>query len=263
MAKLAIKFGSKIDVREFRPGIGMQEAGYVIVSSAENMVEKLKGNQLDDLCGFCFGKKAGKRSKLVTCTLLWPDLYMMAVNNAVPLAKTLNNPKLGFVERPVDEEQKPAKPEDAPEGVSDDMLAILALNGAMPDLKGFELYQAKAELRRLHHRTGYRAHTVPRMEITGVKPGRGNHKPRLPDFDINPPFTVPNMPTQAMVLAQLLQEKFKAGVIHMDQIHAVPEFIRKANIATRQEPMRIFRYYFWLLVKNGVISIPKEEPKTT
>ena len=264
MPKVAVRF-DPLDIREFYPQLGMFEAGYKVFTSAENLAEKTTADQLDVLAELIYGRRRGQKSRLKMCTLIWPDLFLMAVNNPVPLSKALGK-DVGFPERPVETEPKQVTSiSEIPKGVP---LVVVEAIAKQNKLEGLELYIEKKKHKYvprayIPEKSGqYKMVINPRRRVTGEeRPGRGNHKPRLPDFLLLPPHDPGKLPMQALLVVKALNEEYVKGTYKQpDGTHLfrvwkdMHPFVKKANIATKQEPSRIFRYYFWLLADRKLIQ---------
>lgn len=106
------------------------------------------------------------------------------------------------------------------------------------------------------------AEKQPQPEILPeVKPkeklGRGNHNARIPGFTLTGVSPVIPVPPQAEVLALEFNKLFAAGRRDVAPTE-IKELVVAMNLPTQQDPMRIFRYYFWLLVNAKTLSVTGE-----
>lgn len=86
------------------------------------------------------------------------------------------------------------------------------------------------------------------------KLGRGNHNARIPDFTLTGLLNQVPAPPQAEVLALEFKKLYDAGRRDI-KTSEVKALVMDMNLPTQQDPMRIFRYYFWLLVNAKVLSV--------
>lgn len=195
-----------LDLREFRPGMGYQSKGYVIVKGAEGLYEVNQQWVIN-----LFKKITGVKPKSINlrdCTLLWPDLVVRAINNVKAAVEVEANPEAGPGEF---EHEK------------------------MPDSQG-----------RQQVKDGD-------VTLKKVSVGRGNHNIRYPDFNITDAELTIRVPTQAQILLLEFQKLRKAGTILVKQ-DDVSSILESMSVVSRQDPLRIFRYYFWLMVRTGILQ---------
>jgi hypothetical protein len=236
MSKIAIH-PQTLDCREFKAGQDLFKLGYVVVKGVEDIPEQLSGQVIDQLVAKFSQKRVTKRSRLTILTMMWPDLVLYSLNNIAPIpgpvGETTEEQPKGFPKRfetfASSEVYDPRKPN------ANEMLEFTSHERTLKS----PIYK-----------------TVP-----DAKPGRGNHKPRLPVFQINVVNPIPSMCPQASILAFELQKVVATGKTIMTMAD-VPIWLKTINLATVQDPMRIFRYYFWLLVRTGVIE-PLQYASTT
>lgn len=230
MSKIAIH-PRTLDCREFKPGQDFYKLGYVVINSVEDLPTKLGGEVLDSLVLKFGQKKVTKRSRLAVLTMLWPDLVLYALNNISPVPGPLTE---------VQEEQLKTMPR-----TMTSLASTQKYDPRMPNAnKMLEFMEHEQRL------------TTPIYKVAALKekgPGRGNHKPRLPMFQILAINEYPALCPQASILALELQKLRKTGKDIMTMTD-VPIWLKTVNLATVQDPMRIFRYYFWTLVKTGIIE---------
>ena len=86
------------------------------------------------------------------------------------------------------------------------------------------------------------------------KLGRGNHNIRIPDFTLTGLLNQVPAPPQAEVLALEFKKLYDAGRRDI-KASEVKALVMEMNLPTQQDPMRIFRYYFWLLVNAKSLSV--------
>jgi hypothetical protein len=86
------------------------------------------------------------------------------------------------------------------------------------------------------------------------KLGRGNHNARIPDFTLTGLMNQIPVPPQAEVLAVEFKKLYDGGCRSIKAADVKP-LVLKMNLPTQQDPMRIFRYYFWLLVNAKSLSV--------
>ena len=100
---------------------------------------------------------------------------------------------------------------------------------------------------------------LPKPPEVGPKEklGRGNHNARIPGFTLTGVVPVIPVPPQAEVLALEFNKLFAAGRRDVDP-KEIKELVVAMNLPTQQDPMRIFRYYFWLLVNAKTLSVSGE-----
>jgi hypothetical protein len=219
-----------LDVREFKSGLDLFKLGYVVVSGVEDMPERLTGETMNALVEkFRSGKRANKRTRLATLTKIWPDIVLHAMNNIRQI--------------------------DAGEAVIEELCTFpeSMKTGEMHDATQVKMPDSK-----------YMSEYMPSQLVQPVirrRVGRGNHKPRLPVFEIADIAEIPKLCPQASILAFELQKLRQSGKREMT-IAEVPGWLRHINLATVQPPLRIFRYYFWKLVEVGVIKAVNLEPKS-
>lgn len=193
-----------LDLREFRPGMGYQSKGYVIVNGAEGLYQ-IRDSWVKKLIKKISGDKYDKPD-LKTCTVIWPDIVVRALNNIKALVEADANPNAG--PREIEHEEMPISEKP---------------------IEQKDPYAIKTR-----------------------RVGRGNHIPRYPDFTIIGDEIKLKVPSQVHVLA-LEFRKLKAAGTELVLQKDVKQVIEGMNIATKQEPLRIFRYYFWVLVRCGVL----------
>lgn len=228
MAKIAIH-PKTLDCREFKPGQDFYKLGYIVVNSVEDMPAKLPGEVIDRLVVKFSHKRATKRSRLTILTMMWPDLVLYALNNITPMPGPLTEAQ---------EEELKTFPK------------------SLQSLASTEKYDprkpnANQMLEFMPHEQQLKAPVY--VKSMASKPGRGNHKPRLPMFQILAINEYPALCPQASILALELQKLRKTGKDIMT-MHDVPVWLKTINLATVQAPMRIFRYYFWTLVNAKIIE---------
>ena len=195
-----------LDIREFRPGMGYQSKGYVIVKGAEDLYMK-KETWVLKLYQKVMGKPT-KKLDLRDCTIIWPDIVIRAINNLAAAVEV----------------DKAADP--GPSDVVRDVVPIAPVKNA-------RLSEGKAN--------------------QGV--GRGNHVNRIPDFRVCDVEIEYKVPSQCMVMALELRKLAKdlgKDIFTMREMQDT--HCKQLNIGTKQDPMRIFRYYFWSLVRLGVLE---------
>lgn len=187
MTRVAIH-PTTLDIKLFKPGLGLQQDGYLVFKNAEDLAERGK-SVIEPLAKIILKDKHQRKGRLEKATMMWADIYMCAARN-----KQLDVPEV--IEKVVKNEKVPK-----PKGI-----------------------------------------------------GRGNHNPRIPSFTLTGLASSIKMPTQAEVLALEFNKLYAAGMRNID-IKEVPELVKEMKLPTHQDPMRIFRYYFWLLVRAGVLLV--------
>jgi hypothetical protein len=229
VSKIAIH-PQTLDCREFKPGQDLFKLGYVVVKGVEDIPEQLSGQVIDNLVAKFSHKRVTKRSRLTILTMMWPDLVLYSLNNIAP------------VPGPVGAEQEAESAKPFPRRFS---------TFASKEVYDPRKPNANEMLEFTSHEVALKS-PVYAVQQKVEHPGRGNHKPRLPMFRILPVEMIPRMCPQASILALELQKLRNTKEIMT--LADVPGWLKTINLATVQAPMRIFRYYFWELVKMKIIE---------
>jgi hypothetical protein len=223
-----------LDIREFKPQLDLYKRGYFVFSTAEQLYAKADGETIDRILQeFYPNKKRGRQSKADIITKLWPEIVLRGINNLAPVP---------LLKRETEEEAL-AKQFNRPTGAPPTELVGFPTQG-----RRIGITDDREDLLRKH------ANINQKVDSTVHKLGRGNHNPRLPNFELTGADHEGRLPPQAQLLSVGFKTLFNAKVTTVTQAE-VPEYLREMRLATTQDPMRIFRYYFWALVQAGVIKV--------